>query len=178
MIRAANDKAVAYVRYGNIPEVARFHASNVDELTQGNHVVVRTHRGVELGELLEVKATSHIDADLSELDEKFELLRIANSEDFARANERKQQAQADYPAWRSRIDEWQLSLVLIDAEWTLDGEKLILYVLNDRGPECTKLALQAAAAGLGLIEVQPVNKEGLVALASGGGCGSCGTKHS
>ena len=46
---------------------------------------------------------------------------------------------------------------LIDLEWTLDKSKLILYVLNDRGPEATRLGLQAAAAGLGTVEVQPAD---------------------
>jgi hypothetical protein len=80
-----------------------------------------------------------------------------------------------FPEWITRITEWELMLELIDLEWTLDRQKLILYVLNDRGPDCTKLALQAAAAGLGTIEVQPVTAEGLVTPpASTGGCGSCG----
>ncbi len=76
-----------------------------------------------------------------------------------------------------RIDEWKLSLELIDLEWTLDKSKLILYVLNDRGPESTKLALQAAAAGWGTIEVQPVGPDGPISVSQGGGCGSghCGS---
>jgi hypothetical protein len=56
----------------------------------------------------------------------------------------------------------------------LEDDKLVLYVLNDRGPDCTKLALQAAAAGLGVIEVQPVGAEGLMTLETGNGCGSGG----
>jgi hypothetical protein len=54
-----------------------------------------------------------------------------------------------------------------------------LYVLTERGPATTTLALQAAAEGLGLIEVQPVSAAGLVAVPSGGGCGTggCGCSH-
>ena len=62
-----------------------------------------------------------------------------------------------------------------DLEWTLDRQKLVLYVLGGRGPDTTRLALQAAAAGLSVIEVQPVSAEGVVPLpAAGGGCGSGG----
>jgi hypothetical protein len=64
----------------------------------------------------------------------------------------------------------------------LDRSKLVLYVLNDRGSDCTKLAIYAAAEGLAPVEVQPVNANGLVQLepagggcGTGGGCGSCGT---
>ena len=63
----------------------------------------------------------------------------------------------------------------MDLEWTLDREKLILYVLTGRGPDTTKLALFAATAGYASVEVQPVSKDGLVPMpaAQGGGCG-CG----
>jgi hypothetical protein len=65
-------------------------------------------------------------------------------------------------------------LQLVDLEWLFEPEKLVLYVLNERGPDCTKLALQAAAAGLGIIEVQPVDAQGVVRLESTGGCGTGG----
>jgi hypothetical protein len=82
--------------------------------------------------------------------------------------------EAQYSRWQTRIREWNLRLELIDLEWTLDHSKLILYVLNDRGPECTRLALQAAAAGFGVVEVQSVGPDGLVPAESGHGCGSGG----
>src|SRR5436853_217540 len=68
-----------------------------------------------------------------------------------------------------RIEEWNLALELVDIEWTLDRQKLVLYVLGGRGAETTKLALQAAAAGLAVVEVQPVNADGPVPLATSGG---------
>ena len=73
------------------------------------------------------------------------------------------------------------SRLRFDMEWTLDRQKLVLYVLGGRGPETTKLALQAAAAGLAVVEVQPVDANGPVPVpaAGGGGCGSggCGSHH-
>ena len=61
-----------------------------------------------------------------------------------------------FGGWEQRIAEWRLDVQLVDLEWTIDQSRLILYVLNDRGPECAKLALQAAAGGWGVIDVQPV----------------------
>ena len=65
-----------------------------------------------------------------------------------------------------------MQLELIDIERTLD-DRLVLYVLNDRSAETTRLALLAAAGGFGVIHVQPVSAEGVVQTGGGGGCGSC-----
>ncbi|MFN8705965.1 MAG: hypothetical protein ACK50J_04745, partial [Planctomyces sp.] len=71
------------------------------------------------------------------------------------------------------VREWKLELELIDLEITLD-EKTVLYVLNDRNAETTRLALLAAATGRGIVIVQPVTADGVVPLGSGGG-GGCGS---
>ena len=85
----------------------------------------------------------------------------------------------------SKMESDQFELELIDMEWLLDREQLILYVLNERGSDCTKLALYSAAKGLGTIVVQPVGMDGLVQMptattggcgSGGGGCGSCGSE--
>src|SRR5207237_4144420 len=74
------------------------------------------------------------------------VVRIATSDDEQLVSELRSAAQQEFAAWAQRISQWKLALELIDLEWTLDRTKLILYVLSGRGPDCTKLALQAAAA--------------------------------
>lgn len=165
------------VRYGAVPEVARCQLMAGSALpSRGDRVVVETHRGPQLGEVLgDVRSDSdHPTA--------FSILRIAAAADLELASQAGQAAAVEFDAWVQRVNEWQIDLQLIDLERTLDGSKLILYVLNERGPECTKLAIQAAASGFGIIEVQPVGPEGLVSQPSsaGGGCGSgggCGCSH-
>lgn len=157
------------VRYGAVPEVARFVAEQPLSVSRGETVVVRTHRGLQLGTLLEeIKLTADSDGG-------FELLRAATPDDCAAARENHRHAEGDFLDFSRRILQWGLQLELIDVERTLDGEKRILYVLCDRGPDTTKLALQAAAAGLGIVEVQPVSSTGPVVLPTeGGGCGTGG----
>jgi cell fate regulator YaaT (PSP1 superfamily) len=138
------------------------------------NVVVSTTRGQELGTVLETLPPPR-EPGTQEVTPTGDILRAATEADLARQRAQRAEAEGEYAVWETRIANWSLDLQLIDLEWTLDRTKLILYVLNDRGPECTKLALQAAAAGLGVIEVQPVAAEGLVPRESGGGgCGSCG----
>jgi cell fate regulator YaaT (PSP1 superfamily) len=170
---------LALVRYGSIPEVARFTCGSVAGLTRGAPVVVETHRGLQVGTFLEKVTPVHpADRDPGEAPAAVSnpILRTAGRDDLGRAANLQQEAAAAFGEWSDRIAGWNLELELIDLEWTLDRSKLILYVLNERGPDCTKLALQAAAAGLGPIEVQPVTAEGLVTqpASTGGGCGSCG----
>ena len=155
------------VRYGAVPEVARFHDTHSVDPARGSQVVVRTHRGLQLGTVLE-RLQRPAESD-------FSIERTATADDQDAARALRTQAEREFTDWLARISEWGLLLELIELEWTLDRDKQILYVLTERGPDTTNLALQAAAAGLGIIEVQPVSAEGLVTLpASGGGCGSGG----
>lgn len=170
----SSEGPIALIRYGLIAEVARFDASEQPHLDRGSRVVVETHRGCELGTVLDIVRSTVMAEDRPQL----KVLRKATPADEATALDHRRSAPDECRAWDVRIGDWKLDLQLIDVEWTLDRSKLILYVLNERGPECTKLALQAAAAGLGLIEVQPVSQDGPVTLPpAGGGCGSggCGT---
>lgn len=170
---------VCLVRYGTVPEVARFAYQGEAAPSRGDHVVVETHRGLQLGTVLErLKPSSKVDP--AELD--FRIERTANSADLADHRIQLRECEDGFAQWCARILQWNLNLELIDLEWTLDRQKLILYVLCERGPDSTKLALQAAAAGLGIIEVQPVSSTGLVQIeAKGGSCGSggggCGCSH-
>jgi cell fate regulator YaaT (PSP1 superfamily) len=160
------------VRYGTISEVARFQNVLDAPLQRGQRVVVRTHRGIEIGTLLQETPPTSPATQNDEGD--FQILRASTGEDEEVARQNVTECQQQFVDWRRRIEDWKIQLELIDLERTLDNSKLILYVLNDRGPESTRLALQAAAAGLGIIEVQPVGPEGLIPLARSGGCGSGG----
>lgn len=162
-------KAVYLVRYGTIPEVARFVVADDLALSRSDNVVVRTHRGEQLATVLE---RQRFPTNVDEIE--FEIVRAATPEDIHLATAARQHCDAAFATWMERIAEWELQLELLDLEETLDG-KTVLYVMCDRGPDSTKLALQAAAAGLGIIEVQPVNAEGLVPLDQGGGSGGCGS---
>lgn len=178
------------VRYGVVPEVARFTYDLADPPGRHERVVVYTHRGLELGTALDTLRTpaklpkggnGNGDSDHSGNEDADEestqrVLRRATPEDEARHAELSREAQGAFGEWNARIADWKLELDLIDLEWTLDRQKLVLYVLGGRGPETTKLALQAAAAGLAVVEVQPVDANGPVPVpaAGGGGCGTGG----
>ncbi len=146
--------------------------------------MVETHRGLEIGTLLEdafpTASGNGVSASETATAAEPRVLRVASEEDERTAVRLRTDCEGRFDAWCRRIGDWKLQLELIDLEWTLDKTKLILYVLNDRGPESTRLALQAAAAGLETIEVQPIGPDGPIAKEPSGGCGSghCGTNGS
>ncbi len=162
-------KTVVLARYGSVPQVARFAITDEDlSPVRGDQVVVTTDRGEEVAYVLEQLRTAQSE-DLTG-----EVIREASVEDLQRVRAYLARANDQFGEWVNRISEWKLQLELIDLEWTLD-EKLVLYVLNERNAETTRLALLTAAKGLGIVHVQPVAAEGVVmAESGGGGCGSGG----
>ncbi len=173
MITSSTLPRVALVRYGAIAEVARFRWTSAESPRRGETVVIRCHRGEMLGTVLEGVIAAHDPGAAGDVES--EIVRVATPDDLQTAERLRQKCTAAFPAWLERIDRWNLELQLIDLEQTLDGVKTILYVLCGRGPDSTKLALYAAAEGLGTVEVQPVDSEGLVQLPSGGSGGGCGS---
>ena len=175
---------VVLVRYGAVPQLARFSvADDIMEMLPASglrdtSVVVDTDRGQEVGRLLDTIRDYIITEDKPVTGT---VLRIATDEDLAAFDSNRRQADVEYFDWHNRITDWGLELQLIDLEWTLDQQQLILYVLNGRSAETTRLALLSAAAGLGIVHVQPVAADGIVAKESGGcgsgGCGSGGCGH-
>jgi cell fate regulator YaaT (PSP1 superfamily) len=173
---------IILVRYGAVPEVARFAHDFDTPPARLERVIVNSHHGLQIGTTLEnlraggSRSLAPTGAEPpDETDPERRVLRRATPEDETRQAELRRDADESFATWQRRIQEWNLALELVDIEWTLDRQKLVLYVLGGRGAETTKLALQAAAAGLAVVEVQPVNAEGPIPVASGGGgCGSGG----
>ena len=166
------------VRYGTVPEVARFANDSPELPVRGATVVIETDRGLQLGTVLERLKPNFDPAKESETE--FKLVRTATDRDLEAGRNLTGECEKAFPEWCARISQWNLNLELIDLEWTLDRQKLILYVLCERGPDSTKLALQAAAGGFGVIEVQPVSATGLVTIpqsSCGSGGGGCGCDH-
>ena len=157
------------VRYGAIPEVAKFVSEQEARIERGARVVVQSPRGLDLGTALQV-VPGNPEVD-HEADLRIE--RTATADDLAAFENLRDAGQATFAEWWSRIRDWKLELELVDVEWTLDRQTLILYVLGGRSADTTKLALFAATAGHDAIVVQPVGKDGLVPMpqSQGGGCG-------
>lgn len=153
------------VRVGALGQVGRFSAVDAARYPRGSRVVVRTERGLELGEVLAApEAESQAGAD-------GQILRGMTVEDQlleARLNKNRQQA---YAACQLRLDELGLPVTLMDVEHLFDGQTLVFYFLGEQSP-----ALQSVTAELAeLYDAQVQFRAFAETLAHG--CGpDCGTE--
>ena len=173
------------VHHGAAGHVGRFRSADEDGCARGDSVVVRSQRGLELGEVLAAAEPERVpfpDGFVGEL------LRRASADDLTLA-ERGRAAGLELCAAGERLAAASgLPLAVLDAEVLLDGRQAVLHVLKlavcDEGPwladlgerhgmivRLHDLAREAPAedhAGAGT----SCGAEGC----GGGNCGSCGTE--
>ena len=180
------------IRYGLARSVARFAVDpdDVDPslagrvLDRGDVVVIRTHRGTELGEVL------------SEVPDAFEaegpvapLLRVADGGDLERARAAETRRPADFDACRAVFGAGIWPLELIDAEPLLDEGRTVLHYLGPHRLDASGLvAIFRDRCGLDIV-LEPVGPDipddeldaedepaAIEDEPADHGCGSCGSK--
>jgi cell fate regulator YaaT (PSP1 superfamily) len=117
------------IRVGAFGHVGRFVSLDARLFLRGSRVVVRTSRGLEIGEVLSPGEDVH----RSRTDGV--LLRGMTVEDElleARLRRHKQRA---FEACSARISALGLRLTLVDVEHLFDGQSLFFYFLGEQPPE-------------------------------------------
>jgi cell fate regulator YaaT (PSP1 superfamily) len=176
------------VGYGLRGDFGRFRPTRLLECRRGDRVVVRTSRGLEVGEVLREATDRH--ARFLPNTTVGALLRAAADEDERRHEAQRGRAGALFDRARSLAGELGLPLEPLDAEVLFEGDYAVLHQL--RWAECDvrpfvstlsrEFALRLELADL----AAPAPEEapgcgrcgpgGCGSCGSGGGCGSCGAK--
>jgi cell fate regulator YaaT (PSP1 superfamily) len=163
------------VRYGLMNHVGPFAAGQVEVLWErGRRVVIRTDRGVEVGEILAPVTTVAADPGSEAIGT---ILRDAGADDL----EAHRRAQGDrdhrFDLCRGLIDRGGWPIVAVDLENTLDPARSILYYLGPDDYDPTGLKAAAwAAHRLDLTTEPAVAPPARPKAASGcGTCGGCGS---
>ena len=165
------------IRYGLARSVARFEAGpDLGPFGRGRILVVRTHRGVEIGEVL-----AEAPASFEGAAESAPILREATPEDLERAREAEADRPAHFAACAVVFAEGTWPLELIDAEPLLERGRTVLHYLGAHRLDASGLvaALKARCgldvvlepAGLDIEEPEPEAE----AEPEAHGCGSCGS---
>jgi cell fate regulator YaaT (PSP1 superfamily) len=118
--------------YGLVGDFGRFRSAKPLVCGRGERVVVRSHRGVEIGEVLREATPGH--AHFLPNTSVGQLLRRITVEDERTARQRSERAQHLLERAARLALELNLPLELLDAEVLLDGEHAILHHL--RGTAC------------------------------------------
>src|SRR5229473_2555605 len=168
--------------YGNAGDFARFQYPEPLSCPRGARLVVRSHRGQEIGIVMRpaTEAHSHLLAD------RFvgQILRPATEGDLELAERMRQRSQELYSEARRFVAELLLPMEVLDVEIMLDGRQAILHYL--RWAECDprplmdplsrEYRLLISLHDLALPAAEPEPEE-LATCGEGGcssgGCGSC-----
>lgn len=139
------------------------------ELTKGQHVLVETSRGVELG-----TAVSDI-MEIPEDDLAFPLkpiVKIATDEDLIKHKENKIEAQRAYEICVKEIEKHELDMNLVSTEYTFDNNRLIFYFTSDDRVDFRDLVKDLAAIFKTRIELRQIGVRDKAKMVGGLGC--CG----
>lgn len=161
------------IGYGLLGDFGRFRAARPLNCDRGAAVVVRSARGLELGQVLCVATPRH--AHFLPNTTVGTLLRPATPEDERAAERLSERGQEVFEEARRRAQELALPLEIIDAEVLL-GEHAVLHFV--RWDECDMRELVSGLSRQFSLHVlledltRPVVS---VAVAEEHGCGSCGS---
>jgi len=167
------------VGYGVSGDFGRFRAAAPVEARRGRRVVVRTPRGLELGQTLRV-ADERLARWLPNTTVG-QLLRAATDEDERLAATHARRA-GDVMARAGRlIDELSLPLALLDVEILLDGHNGVLHLVRWLDCDVRELVrplsvefdLVLTLSELGAPKPPHADDHGCGSCGSGGGCGDC-----
>ena len=155
------------VRVGVMGEMGPFRSTDIARYPRGARVILRTRRGLEIGEVL----VSPFEFSGDELDGAI-LRRMTVEDELLDARLQKNRDEA-FAACQQRLAELPSPPALVDVETLFDGRSLYFFFVGETGPEVEAIADELAAlydARLGIDEFQKT-------LAAG--CGpDCGTEES
>jgi cell fate regulator YaaT (PSP1 superfamily) len=171
-----------FVRVGLFGQVGRFRSADAVRYPRGARVVVRTVRGVELGDVLGVH-----DADNSEnpgiATPDGAILRRMTVEDQLLEARLERNRHEAFDACSKRLTELGVAAPLVDVEHLFDGRGLYFYFLGQPPAEVDALTAELAEVYDANVQFRRF-AETLTAgcgpdcgteNATGGGCGSCST---
>ena len=164
---------IQLVRVGVMAQVGRFRSVDGVRHARGTRVIVRTARGLEVGEVLGEDPATDPDG---------ELLRAMTDADALLEQRLQKNRHAAYEACVGRLAEQGSEAVLIDVEQLFDGQGLYFYFLGGADPAAERLTNELAAAyeaEARLQEFADTLEHGCgpgcgTEAAAGQGCSSCG----
>ncbi len=146
-------------------------SSNRDEtFLRSSRVVVRTERGLEVGEVLcEANETA-----LAQLDEpgSGQILRLMGADDDREWSRMLNEARQEFQTCQRLIEQEKLEMRLVDVEHIFGGERIVVYYLAENRVDFRELVRQLAAEFQTRVEMRQIGvRDEAKILADYGDCG-------
>jgi len=159
------------VRYGLIRHVAPFSLKGPQTYARGDSVVVRSDRGMELGEVL-CEATDRAVKFLPSSETAGHIVRIATIEDEQSSGELHEKERIEFHDCAEMIRERKLQMELIDVEHVLGGERIVFFYLAEKRVDFRELVKALAKKFHTRIEMRQIGvRDEAKLLADYGDCG-------
>ena len=158
------------VRHGRMKMLGEFTGVPGFEHSRGEHVVIRTERGTEIGDVL-CQATSKT-AVLLGNPYIGEIVRVATGEDLKVEGRLVEARNAGFAICREAIAKRRLQMDLVDVEAIHGGERLVFYYLSEKRVDFRELVKDLARALRSRIEMRQIGvRDEAKLLADYGDCG-------
>jgi len=167
------------VRIGALGNVGRFVSVDATRYPRRTRVVVRTRRGLEMGEVL--ARADDVPPATSQEGSDGEILRGMTPQDELLAERLERHRRQALESCAALLAERRLDAVLLDVEHLFDGQGLYFYFLGDVSPEVEALTAQLAEAYESKVQFRRFTETLLAGCgpdcgseaAGGGGCSDC-----
>ncbi len=159
------------VRYGLMRHVGPFSVKGPQKYARGNSVVVRSDRGMELGEVL-CEATERAVQFLPKSDSVGHIVRHATMQDEQLVGELHEKERIAYDGCREMIRERKMQMELVDVEHILGGERIVFFYLAEKRVDFRELVKALAKKFHTRIEMRQIGvRDEAKLLADYGDCG-------
>jgi len=158
------------VRTGVMRALGVFSSSRDENHVRGAQVVVRTDRGVEIGEVL-CEATEGAISQLKDPGHG-QLMRVMSVDDARERSRLLDQARQEFQKCKQMIAQENLDMQLVDLERLFGGERVVVYYLAENRVDFRELVRQLAAEFQTRVEMRQIGvRDEAKALADYGDCG-------
>ena len=159
------------VRYGATRFIGEFGCKGRDSYARNAQVIVRTDRGVEVGEVLSV-ASDRTREYLGATESKGHILREMTEQDRQKLDELRLKEREEFAGCRELIEQHKLLMQLVDVEHLFGGERLLFYYISENRVDFRELVKALAGRFRVRIEMRQIGvRDEAKLLADYGDCG-------
>jgi cell fate regulator YaaT (PSP1 superfamily) len=157
------------VRYGSLRALGHFDSTN-GQYPRGSRVVIRTERGLEVGDVL--CSAGERTAEFLTDTQGGQILRVLGADDERELQRIREGEKSEFDAARRLVLDRNLQMILVDIEHLFGGERVVLYYLAEKRVDFRELVKSLASEFQTRVEMRQIGvRDEAKLLADYGDCG-------